>query len=35
LRLIQYKEIYEILENIADDCQRVGKVLETVIMKNA
>lgn len=34
-RLIQYKEIYEILENIADDCQKVAKVLETVIMKNA
>lgn len=33
--LIQYKEIYEILENIADECQKVGKVLETVIMKNA
>lgn len=33
--LIQYKEIYEILENIADECQKVGKVLEAVIMKNA
>lgn len=33
--LIQYKEIYEILENIADECQKVAKVLETVIMKNA
>ena len=35
IRLIQYKEIYEILENIADCCKKAGKVLETVIMKNA
>jgi predicted phosphate transport protein (TIGR00153 family) len=35
IRLIQYKEIYEILENTADECQKVGKVLETVVMKNA
>lgn len=35
IRLIQYKEIYELLENTADECQKVGKVLETVIMKNA
>lgn len=34
-RLIQYKEIYELLENTADECKKVGKVLETVIMKNA
>jgi len=35
LKLIQYKEVYGIFENIADDCLRVGKVLETIIMKNA
>jgi uncharacterized protein len=35
IKLIQYKEIYELLENTADECQKVGKVLETVIMKNA
>jgi predicted phosphate transport protein (TIGR00153 family) len=35
IRLIQYKEIYEILENTADECQRVGKVLDRVVMKNA
>jgi predicted phosphate transport protein (TIGR00153 family) len=35
VRLIQYKEIYGFLEDVADDCKKVGKVLETVIMKNA
>ena len=35
VRLIQYKDIYEILENTADECQRVAKTLETVVMKNA
>lgn len=35
IRLIQYKEIYELLENTADECQKVAKVLETVVMKNA
>ena len=34
-KLIQYKEVYGILEDIADECQKVAKVLETVIMKNA
>lgn len=34
-RLIQYKEIYELLENTADECKRVSKMLETVVMKNA
>lgn len=33
--LIQYKEIYEIFESAADMCQKVGKVLDTVVMKNA
>jgi len=35
IRIIQYKEIYENLENIADSCQTVANTLETIIMKNA
>ena len=35
IRLIQYKEIYELLENTADECKKVSKALETVVMKNA
>ncbi|MFJ8267283.1 DUF47 domain-containing protein [Peribacillus asahii] len=35
IRIIQYKEIYESLEDIADDCQSVANTLETIIMKNA
>jgi uncharacterized protein len=35
IRIIQYKEIYENLENIADYCQCVANTLETIIMKNA
>lgn len=35
VRLIKFKEIYEILENTADRCQKVAKTLERVIMKNA
>jgi uncharacterized protein len=35
IRIIQYKEIYEELENIADFCQAVANTLETIIMKNA
>ncbi|MEH7308523.1 DUF47 domain-containing protein, partial [Neobacillus drentensis] len=35
IRIIQYKEIYEELENIADFCQVVANTLETIIMKNA
>ncbi|WP_428909418.1 DUF47 domain-containing protein [Niallia sp. Krafla_26] len=33
--LIQYKEIYESFENVADCCQSVANTLETIIMKNA
>lgn len=33
--IIQYKEIYENLEEIADHCQTVANTLETIIMKNA
>lgn len=35
IRIIQYKEIYENLEDIADYCQEVANTLETIIMKNA
>ena len=35
IRIIQYKEIYESLEEIADHCQTVANTLETIIMKNA
>lgn len=35
IRIIQYKEIYEALEEIADHCQGVANTLETIIMKNA
>ncbi|MBT2645389.1 MULTISPECIES: DUF47 domain-containing protein [Bacillaceae] len=35
IRIIQYKEIYESLEDIADHCQAVANTLETIIMKNA
>ncbi|MGG0410228.1 DUF47 domain-containing protein [Peribacillus simplex] len=35
IRIIQYKEIYESLEEIADHCQSVANTLETIIMKNA
>ena len=35
IRLIQYKEMYECLEEIADYCQTVANMLETIIMKNA
>lgn len=35
IRIIQYKEIYETLEEVADHCQGVANTLETIIMKNA
>jgi len=35
IRIIQYKEIYEELEKIADYCQNVANTFETIIMKNA
>ncbi|MFS0781706.1 DUF47 domain-containing protein [Bacillus sp. 1P06AnD] len=35
IRVIQYKEIYENLEEIADFCEVVGNTLESIIMKNA
>ncbi|MFS0783256.1 DUF47 domain-containing protein [Bacillus sp. 1P06AnD] len=35
IRIIQFKEIYESFEEIADFCQAVANTLETIIMKNA
>lgn len=35
IKVMQYKEIYEILEDIADYCQNVASTLQSVIMKNA
>ncbi|HEY4549483.1 MAG TPA: DUF47 domain-containing protein [Bacillus sp. (in: firmicutes)] len=35
IRIIQYKEIYESLEEAADYCETVANTLETIIMKNA
>lgn len=35
IRIIQYKEIYEELEEVADYCQDVANIFEAIIMKNA
>lgn len=35
IRIIQYKEIYEELEEVADCCQDVANTFEAIIMKNA
>lgn len=35
IKIIQVKEIYENLEDIADYCQNVANTLESIIMKNA
>ncbi|MFD1707284.1 DUF47 domain-containing protein [Siminovitchia sediminis] len=35
IQLIKYKEIYEHMEQIADDCQGVANTLESIVMKNA
>lgn len=35
IRIIQFKDIYEQLEDIADYCQNVANTLETIIMRNA
>lgn len=34
IKIIQYKDLYEVLENTVDACQVVAKVLDIVIMKN-
>ncbi|WP_313891971.1 DUF47 domain-containing protein [Psychrobacillus sp.] len=35
IRIIQFKDIYEQLEDIADYCQNVANTIETIIMRNA
>nr|WP_239549194.1 DUF47 family protein [Scopulibacillus daqui] len=35
IKIIQYKELYEMLEEIADSCEDVANTLETIIMRNA
>ncbi|MBO2534362.1 MULTISPECIES: DUF47 domain-containing protein [Rummeliibacillus] len=34
IRIIQLRDIYEQLEEIADDCQNVANTMETIIMRN-
>src|SRR5699024_9022705 len=33
--IIQYKEIYELFEQISDSCEHVANTLETIIMRNS
>ncbi|WP_047154231.1 DUF47 domain-containing protein [Aneurinibacillus tyrosinisolvens] len=35
IKIIQYKELYELLESISDSCEDVADTLETIIMRNA
>lgn len=35
IRIIKLKDLYELLEDIADDCQDVANIIETIIMRNA
>lgn len=35
IRIIQFKDIYEKLEEVADYCQNVATTIETIIMRNA
>lgn len=35
ITVIQYKDIYETLESIADDCHDVASTLQSIMMKNA
>ena len=35
IRIIQLKDIYEQLEDIADYCQDVANTIESIIMRNA
>lgn len=35
ITVIQYKEIYETLEKVADYCQNVASTLQSIMMKNA
>ncbi|EST13187.1 DUF47 domain-containing protein [Sporolactobacillus laevolacticus] len=35
IKIIQYKELYEMLESVADSCEDVADTLETIMMRNA
>jgi len=35
IKIIQYKELYEMLEEVADSCEDVANTIETIIMRNA
>lgn len=35
IRIIQFKDVYEQLEDVADNCQNVANCIETIIMGNA
>lgn len=35
IKIIQYKELYETLENISDHCEDAADTFETIIMRNA
>ncbi|MDS0527783.1 DUF47 family protein [Clostridium sp. SHJSY1] len=35
LTVMKWKEIYQILENIIDNCERIAKIVEGVVIKNA
>lgn len=35
IRIIQFKDVYEQLEDVADYCQDVANTIETIIMRNA
>ncbi|EGQ26442.1 DUF47 domain-containing protein [Mammaliicoccus sciuri] len=35
IRIIQLKDLYELLEEVADYCQDVANTIETIIMRNA
>lgn len=35
IRIIQFKDIYEQLEDIADHCENVANTIDTIIMRNA
>ena len=35
IRIIQYKDIYEQLEDVADYCEDVANTIEAIIMRNA
>lgn len=34
IKIIQHKDLYEMLESVVDDCQNIAKSLDTIVMKN-